>query len=348
MKETLKNIFGCLSNLAVKSDDAKRQHPNDEETFGGLLGPFEVDSSKIINSKAFRRLADKTQVLTGPWNGLIRNRNSHTMEVTSIATSIAYILGLNVELTRAIALGHDIGHVPLGHVGEDFLKKLTGKRFGHEVFGPIVAQKVERKGRGMNLTKQTLSGIFFHSRRDGELVVKADMSQEAVVVMFADKIAYTTSDFNDFYHRLKLPEKWINPVIAEMTALGMDQRERSRKLICSLCIESHDLGYVGFKDGSQANRVLKHLRSLMYEIYPKVNIHGYEEVLNRLIAYLSDILGSQEKAILMFCLMTDKDVLFMTGKNTFDITDLELTSVWELRDVIIGLDIDVFDPCLDW
>lgn len=348
MKERLKDVFGCLSHLSTKVKEARRLFAVDEETYGGLLNPFSVDGSKIINSKAFRRLADKTQVITGPWNGLIRNRNSHTMEVVSIATTIAEILGLNVELTRAIALGHDIGHVPFGHVGEDFLKKVTGKDFGHEVFGPIVAQKIERGGKGMNLTKQTLLGILFHSRREKDLVVHDLMSQEAVAVMFADKIAYTTSDYNDFVHRLKLPKKWINPVIDEMSHLGFDQRERTRKLVCSLCLESNELGKVGFRDDSQASKVLKFIRSLMYDIYPRVNIHGYEEALKRLLDYLTDILGDQDKAVLMFCLMTDKDVLSMTRKNTFDITDLELTSIWEMKDTILDLNIDIFDPGLAW
>lgn len=341
-------LAGCLKKSRTSSMDARRLEKNDEEGLDGAMDPYLVDSDvKIPGSKGFRRLSEKTQVMTSPWNGLVRNRNSHTMEVVGIATTISSILGLNVNLARAISIGHDIGHVPFGHAGEDFLSKKAEKEFNHEVFGVVLAQKVERIGKGLNLTHQTLSGILYHSRGSGALTVNKEMSPEAVVVMYADKFAYITADFNDISKRLRLPSKWIIPIKEKINELGLNQRARVCALIEGLCQDSMRLGFVGFKD-SNVSKIFGEVKNLMYGIYSKINIHQEEDALDKVMSYLEELFG-KEKAILILALMTDNDVLSLVKKNTFDITDLELTSIWEQIDYILELaPLNIFDPGLKW
>jgi dGTP triphosphohydrolase len=263
----------------------------------------------------------------------------------SVAVRIASVLGLNVDLVRAIALGHDIGHVPFGHEGENFLATRFKKDFNHAKFGAMLAQKVERKGVGLNLTYQTLCGIRDHSRGKGPLTATKDMSQEAVVVMHADKIAYITSDYNDMIHRLRLPSQWVESVSSDMQKLGSDQRSRVRNLIIALCEDSAGLGFVGFSD-SEAGKIFTDIKAKMYKLYPLVNVHGHTSGLMRVGDYLEDVL--REKAPLFFALMTDEDVLSLMDKNHFDITDLERTSVWEQIESVLNVFADITDPCLDW
>ena len=342
-----KAVFGCLSNLKTRNKSARRRDSQDED---GLWIPddfFRLDADlKIPPSKSFRKLAFKTQVITCPWNGLIRNRNSHTMEVVSIATTIASILGLNVDLIRAIALGHDIGHAPLGHIGEKFLTEKIGKEFRHEVFGVVVAQKIERKGRGLNLTHQTLSGILQHSRGIGPMETSDEMSSEAKVVMFSDKIAYLLADFNDAL-RLNLLESWIRPVKKVMEKLGHNQRSRTENIINGLCLESKEKGNVDFKDCREAKFFGK-AKDMMYELYPKINLHQSEDALEKVYNFIRDIIGLGGMAVIVLALMTDNDVLSLAERNTFDITNLQLTSVWEQLQYLENIKVDITDPDLNW
>jgi len=342
-----KSIQGCLSSLKLTETFAKRSKEKDEETLDHVMNPFVVDSDvKIPGSKGFRKLSDKTQVLTSPWNGLVRNRNSHTMEVVGVATTISSILGLNTNLVRAIAIGHDIGHVPFGHIGEAFISTVTGKQFRHEVFGVVLAQKIERKGDGLNATHPTLSGILHHSRGSGLLKVSKEMSQEAVVAMYSDKFDYITADYNDISKRLRLPDSWLRPVTQKINELGMNQRMRINTLITGLCESSFELGQVDFS-ASAIEKIFNEVKSLMYGIYPKLGIYPAEDFLIRVLCYLERLFG-KEKAILILALMTDNDILSLARKNTFDISDLELTSIWEQKDYILNLPlIDMFDPGLD-
>jgi len=343
-----KEVRDCLISLRISSRDARRRKVGDEEMLDELMDPYVVDSDvKIPGSKSFRRLPYKTQVFTGPRNVLVRNRLSHTEEVKSMAVRVASILGLNVNLTRAIAATHDIGHVPLGHTGEIFLSSVMDKKFRHEVFGAVLLQKIERKGEGVNATHQTLSGVRYHSRGKGKLTVCKEMSQEAVVVMYSDKFAYTTSDYNDISKRLNLPESWIRPVTLKINELGGNQRKREDTLIEALCADSFKLGRVGFVD-SKVEEIFTEVKDLMYEIYPKICINQPEESLDKIFCYLKNLFG-KDKAMLVFALMTDTDILPLMKKRVFDITDLELTSIWEQKDYLLNLPpVDMCDPDLDW
>ncbi len=239
-----------------------------------VTDPFLDDYVRIVNSRAFRRLAYKTQVLSLPQNPHVRSRLTHTNEVMAISLTIAEQLGLNKNLCMAIAAGHDIGHTPYGHVGESILSDITGVKFKHTIFSVVVAQHIENACKGLNLTYEVLEGISLHSRSNKELSVFKEKSQEYSVVMFADKIAYTFSDLNDsmrygYLSKNNLPDCAM--------ALGKTQQERINSVIEALIKESKDCGYVNFSKGRVFQRFDK-LKKFMYEnVYFKID-RTYQEL----------------------------------------------------------------------
>lgn len=346
--KTDKSFLGCLSHLRTEDSAARRRFKWDEDGFySGSLFRLDADL-KLPQAKCSRRLPFKTQVVTCPMNGLIRNRMSHTMEVMGIATTIAKDLGLNVDLTRAIALGHDIGHVPFGHVGEKFLSEKLGREFKHEVFGVVIAQKIERKGKGLNLTRQTLEGILHHSRGKKALKVVRGMSQEASAVMFADKIAFILADYNDLM-RLNPTGFQSELVTKVMFRLGKNQRARTRKITNALCLESKEKGKVDFGDCRIA-KIFSEAKELMYGIYHEINFHGAERAMERVFQFIDDIFKNDTiNPFIFFALMTDNDVLSLARENILDITKLHFTSVWEQCDYLRKLKrINITDPDLNW
>ncbi|MFB0918127.1 MAG: deoxyguanosinetriphosphate triphosphohydrolase [Clostridiaceae bacterium] len=154
---------------------------------------FMIDRDRIIHSKSFRRLKHKTQVYIRTSGDHYRTRLTHTLEVSQIARTIARGLQLNEDLTEAITLGHDIGHVAFAHNGEDALDKLLDGGFRHYEQSVRVLTKLENEGRGLNLTEEVLEGIMLHSGLGG----KAKGSLEAQISKFSDKIAYVNHDIDD-------------------------------------------------------------------------------------------------------------------------------------------------------
>lgn len=166
---------------------------------------FQKDKDRIVHCKAFRRLKDKTQVFIAPEGDHFRTRITHTLEVSQIARTIASALELNEDLTEAISLGHDLGHTPFGHLGEDVLSKLLNIKFNHNEQSIRVVQHIEK----LNLTKQVLDGILNHR---GAL---NPSTLEGKVVQISDKIAYITHDIDDairagLLYEKDLPEDIIN------------------------------------------------------------------------------------------------------------------------------------------
>lgn len=341
--------MGSLARFRTCDSLARRRYDHDEDLMIDGLCPYRRDADmKISLSKSFRQLMFKTQVLSSPLNGLVRNRASHTIEVAGFTATIAGILGLNVDLARAIALGHDIGHVPFGHAGESFLSKCLGVEFRHEVFGVIRAQKIERLGKGINLTQQTLSGILTHSRGSGSLTVSEEMSAEATVVMYSDKINYILSDYNDLVKRRLLPEDETRNVTALINELGSDQRERMNNLIMAFCRESVSAKKVCFDQCPEA-RVFQAVKAEMYNLYGKVNSQGVEDVLSRVYEYVKKKIADVNPALII-ALMNDKDILFLSSKTIFDRSDFNQTSVAEQLPHIRKLDPELSLTCpdLDW
>jgi dGTPase len=182
-----------LSPLATPSYPARRQH---EEPDCGLRTPFQRDRDRIVHCKAFRRLKHKTQVFVSPAGDHYRTRLTHTLEVTQISRTVARALRLNEDLVEAIGLGHDLGHPPFGHVGEDALDRCLSERFGlsfmHHEHSLRVVETLEGDGLGLNLTAPVRDGIVSHSGR-----ARDPVTLEGKIVRLMDRVAYINHDIDD-------------------------------------------------------------------------------------------------------------------------------------------------------
>jgi len=179
--------------LATRSYPAVREF---QEPDCGLRTPFQRDRDRIVHCKAFRRLKHKTQVFVLPEGDHYRTRLTHTLEVTQIARTVARALALNEDLVEAIGLGHDLGHPPFGHIGEEALDDRLSERFGvrfwHNEHSLRVVEVLERDGRGLNLTAAVRDGILGHSWR-----AQAPATLEGHIIRFVDRIAYINHDIDD-------------------------------------------------------------------------------------------------------------------------------------------------------
>src|SRR5437867_11689484 len=187
-----------LASYATKSADAKRDHPEEPSP---TRTAFQVDRDRIVHSKAFRRTKHKTQVFLAPVGDHYRTRLTHSLEVNSIGRSMATALQLNEDLLEAMALGHDIGHTPFGHVGEELLARFLPEGFRHNQQSVRIAERIEKNGKGLNLTHEVRDGILKHSApTEGGLEDTAwgvPETPEGWVVRLADKIAYLHHDIDD-------------------------------------------------------------------------------------------------------------------------------------------------------
>jgi dGTPase len=183
-----------LSPRATRSYPAKRSRP---EPDNDLRTPFQRDRDRIVHCKAFRRLMHKTQVFIAPEGDHFRTRLTHTLEVTGIARTVARALRLNEDLTEAIGLGHDLGHTPFGHLGEEALDEVSqargGPQFRHYRQSVRIVEKLERDGRGLNLNAAVIDGIRRHS---GTRTPKPK-SLEGQIVRLVDRVAYINHDIDD-------------------------------------------------------------------------------------------------------------------------------------------------------
>lgn len=341
----LKKCSNYFRDSRVKDKEAIRRTDTDNnQALANLIDPYSLDADlKILLCKALRRLGFKTQVLTGVHNYHIRNRLTHTFEVVSIAVIIAKILGLNENLCRAIALGHDIGHTPFGHTGEEFISRITGKKFDHEVFGVVLAQHIERKGQGLNLTRQTLEGILYHSRRLGDLSTDDQVPLEYNVVMFADKIGYLFADINDLFFKSSILDIKQHPKFEKnLLQLGQNQRERVSMCIQSLIIESVDNNKISFSISSAAH-FFNYLRDYMNRIYPQINTN-FDLELEKVFNFLKN---NFQNPVIILALMTDQEVLYLSRKKKISIEDIQGCSIYEILP-FLDKDIDWSDPDLNW
>jgi dGTPase len=187
-----------LHPRAARSVNGRRLR---EEKHSPVRTEFQRDRDRILHSKSFRRLKHKTQVFISPGGDHYRTRLTHTLEVSQIARTIARALNLNEDLTEAIALGHDLGHTPFGHIGEGVLDKLCPGGFRHSEQSLRVVDKLEYDGLGLNLTFEVRDGISKHSKGMGPVMPDdpSDLpeSLEGQIVRIADIIAYVNHDLDD-------------------------------------------------------------------------------------------------------------------------------------------------------
>jgi dGTPase len=188
-----------LSPFATLSSMTRGRLSFEEEC--SLRPAFQHDRDRIIHSKSFRRLKHKTQVFLVPTGDHYRTRLTHTLEVSQIARTISKALRFNEDLTEAISLGHDLGHTPFGHAGEDTLHEIIPGGFNHADQSLRVVDLLERDGKGLNLTFEVRDGILKHTKGKGEILCKDPTGMactlEGQVVRIADIIAYINHDIDD-------------------------------------------------------------------------------------------------------------------------------------------------------
>ncbi len=309
---------------------------------------FGRDIESLLLSKALRRLEWKNQVASSfTTNPNIRTRGTHVKEVVAISMRIARYLGLNVSLAHAIALGHDIGHVPFGHQGEHFLVERLEKKFSHEVFGVVVAQKLERLSQrdnrfGLNLTWETLDGMMRHSGRNFSEI----MTPEAKIVRYSDKIAYLLADYNDF---IRMGWDCSRKVTTIVNWFGRNQRDRTMRIILALCKESVNVGKVSFEDTEPAKRFAE-LRTEMLKEYPRI----VEQDVGRFLGPIYDFLENTNKipGWLGIALLTDTEVCgLMSHPGMLNWNSIRQTGLGEfLKNQTPEqlASIDPLDPNLNW
>ena len=221
-----------LSTFAAKSaQSAGRAIP---EPPSGVRTEYQRDRDRIIHSKAFRRLKHKTQVFIAPLGDHYVTRLTHTLEVSQIARTIARALNLNEDLTEAIALGHDLGHTPFGHIGEDELDTILPGGFRHSRQSLNIVERVEREGRGLNLTWEVRQGILNHSKPRGDFLAALDdgITLEAQIVRISDAVAYINHDLADAFRAGILCDTDLPASVA--STLGSRHSERIDTIVCDI------------------------------------------------------------------------------------------------------------------
>nr|WP_298476214.1 deoxyguanosinetriphosphate triphosphohydrolase [uncultured Oribacterium sp.] len=225
MEELEKEILSPYACLSMNS--LGRDFPEEEDDIRTI---FQRDRDRILHSKAFRRLKQKTQVFIQPEGDHYRTRLTHTLEVSQIARSIAKALRLNEDLTEAIALGHDLGHTPYGHAGERALQKICSFGFSHVEQSIRVVEVLEKNGRGLNLSKEVRDGIKNHRSAGNPSTL------EGQAVRLSDKIAYLNHDVDDAIRGGILSEEDLPEEYRRI--LGRTVKERMNTLIRSVIFSS--------------------------------------------------------------------------------------------------------------
>jgi len=250
-EEIERDTLAAGAALASTSKGRERDEPQDP-----LRTCYQRDRDRIVHSKAFRRLKHKTQVFLAPEGDHYRVRLTHTLEVSQIARTAARALRLNEDLTEAVALGHDLGHTPFGHLGEQALTPFLGRPFRHNEQSLRIVEHLENDGRGLNLTWEVRNGIVNHTWS-----MPQPATREAQVVRFADRIAYINHDIDDAVRAGVLEEAEL-PGDA-LAALGRTHSARIDTLVTDLVARSAEGPDVRLSDVTF--RALDVLRDVLFE-----------------------------------------------------------------------------------
>ena len=246
-----------LSPLAVRSYETRGRAEPEEEC--RLRTPFQRDRDRIVHAKAFRRLMHKTQVFIDPAGDHYRTRLTHTLETTGISRGVARALRLNEDLVEAIGLGHDLGHTPFGHAGEEALDEVLQERFGrhfrHNEHSLRVVDVLERDGRGLNLTAEVRDGILNHTGPNEPDTL------EGKIVRLVDRVAYINHDIDDAVRAGVLDPDDLPR--AEIELLGPTGSRRIDTLVHDLVETSADQGDI--RQSEEVGAAMLALRSFMFE-----------------------------------------------------------------------------------
>ncbi len=237
---------------------------------------FQRDRDRIIHSKAFRRLKHKTQVFLAPEGDHYRTRLTHTLEVAQVARTIARALGLNEDLTEAIALGHDLGHTPFGHAGEAVLREIHPKGFSHPRQSLRVVDVLEKGGEGLNLTYEVRDGILKHSKGMGSILPgegEEAITLEGQVVRLSDGIAYVNHDLDD---ALRAGIITLEQVPARcLEVLGETHSARINTLVMDVIRASQEVDLEKILFSPSILEVVTELRDFLYEkVYSNPLVYG--------------------------------------------------------------------------
>lgn len=257
-RETLSR-FAALSENTVGRKEYEEPCP--------IRTHYQRDRDRIIHSKAFRRLKHKTQVFLSPESDHYRTRLTHTLEVSQISRTVARALRLNEDLTEAIALGHDLGHTPFGHAGERALNSVSPCKFTHFEQSVRVCEKLEKGGKGLNLTYEVIDGILNHTKGDWA------STAEGKIVRFCDHIAYMNHDIDDAIRASVLSFEEIPKDVVEF--LGKTKSERITSLVNSLIKNSEGLD---IKFDSETHFYYEKLHKFMYDAVYSNNKAKSEEM----------------------------------------------------------------------
>ena len=244
-----------LNPLAAFSDRSKGRPRPEPEREEDVRTCYQRDIDRIVHSKSFRRLMHKTQVFLQPEGDHYRTRMTHTLEVARIASTITRALGLNEDLAEAIAMGHDLGHTPFGHAGEDALTRCMGRPFRHNEQSLRVVDYLEKDGLGLNLTHEVRNGILCHTGDPWPSTL------EGMVVRRSDQIAYVNHDIDDAIRAGILTNDDIPRSISDV--LGHTHSNRVNALVCDAIRTSREAGTVMLSP--EVDKALKDLRSFMFE-----------------------------------------------------------------------------------
>lgn len=295
---------------------------------------FQRDRDRILHSKSFRRLMHKTQVFLFPVDEHYRTRMTHTLEVTQIARIIARALLLNEDLTEAAALGHDLGHTPFGHAGEDVMRKCYSPDFTHYKQSLRVVEKLENDGEGLNLTWEVRDGIVNHT---GEHMAS---TLEGVIVKYADRIAYINHDIDDACRaRIMSVDDIPKDIVA---VLGNGHSQRINSMVTAVIDGSTDSDTIAMTE--EVAQATAELRDFLFKnVYlnpiAKSEDEKAQELLYRLFEYYEKY---PEKMPALFYRNTEKEsvkrcvcdyVSGMTDRYAIDLyKKLFIPSVWSVTD----------------
>ncbi len=280
---TIREEMECLertymSPYATLSENSRGRDREEPEC--DIRPVFQRDRDRILHCKSFRRLKHKTQVFLSPQGDHYRTRLTHALEVSQNARTIAKALRLNESLVEAIALGHDLGHTPFGHAGEGMLNELCNGGFKHNEQSVRIVEKLEKNGKGLNLTWEVRDGILNHQTS------LMPSTLEGKIVRLSDKIAYINHDIDDAIRAHVLLEDDIPEEYRKI--LGFDTRERLNTLIHDIIDHSRNRNDIYMSP--EVAGAMQGLRQFMFQnVYTNPIAKGEEtkakELLERLFVY---------------------------------------------------------------
>ena len=285
-----------LSEYACRSEDSRGRRRYEKPC--DFRTDFQRDRDRIIHCNSFRRLKHKTQVFLIPHGDHYRTRLTHTLEVSQIARTVSCALGLNEDLTEAIALGHDLGHTPFGHDGERVLNRLLPNGFAHNQQSKRVVEVIEKDGKGLNLTFEVIDGIVAHRGSSAP-----PSTHEGWVVRFCDKIAYINHDIEDAIRGGVIKQDDLPKYPLEV--LGATKSQRITSLVRSLVVNSGE----NVRFDKQTEAAFVELRDFMFErVYRAEPTVAEKDKAGNIVEYLFEhFIKNPDKMPLLYNEIAERD-----------------------------------------